>query len=51
VSNDYTNPTINPNTLTTLTIADPNRPSWPYKEIFVHNSKPENFNESEHAMC
>jgi len=50
----------NPKTLTTLTLTltlrpsrrlpDPNRPSRPYEEIFVRNSKPEKFNASEHVM-
>jgi len=44
-------------TLTLLLTLDPddaysdsNRPSRPYKKIFVCNSKQENFNASKHAM-
>jgi len=49
VSNDYTNPTTNPNILTTLTLTLTD-PHGLINKIFVRNSKPENFNASKHAM-
>jgi len=41
VSNGYTNPNTNPETLTMITLTLTLRPSRPFKDIFVRKSKPE----------